>query len=252
MTGDAADLQLERSLAAWDTAAVVESRLSGGRRNAVWAVRIGSRRYAARLSRRSAAALAWELHLLEYLTTAGLYVPRPIPTNAGVRSIDGVVLFSWIDGDPPASMRDWEHVVVALRQLHDLTRMWPQRPGFCSTRDLLTQHAGGDVQLDAMPAEAVARCRQTWAAIADYPRSVVHGDPGASNLRIWGNRVGLVDWDEARVDISLLDCADLPEPVAGLGTPERTRALKRAANAWEAAAGWRLEPEYARRRLAQL
>lgn len=245
-------LQLERSLRAWDSGAVIEARLGGGNCNGVWAVRLGRRRYAARVSRRSNEALAWELDLLAYLAAAGLCVARPLPTASGARSVDGVALFTWLDGEPPLTARDWERVAAALRRLHGLTRTWPQRPGFRSTQDLLTRIAGGDVRLDAMPDGAVTSCRQFWAALAGEPCSVVHGDPGANNIRLRHDIVGLLDWDEARVDVSLLDFADLPVPVVELGVPERTLKAKRAADAWEAAACWQLEPEYARRRLARL
>ena len=61
--------------------------------------------------------------------------------------------------------------------------------------------------------------------------------------------VGLLDWDEARVDHPDLDLADLPVPV--LPGP-RDRIARAAVGAWEAAAGWAAEPAYARRRLAEL
>jgi Ser/Thr protein kinase RdoA (MazF antagonist) len=73
--------------------------------------------------------------------------------------------------------------------------------------------------------------------------TVVHGDPGRENVRIVGGRAILLDWDEARVDLPAFDLAVLP------GADE---AIVQAAHAWEAATCWRAEPEYARRRLAQL
>ncbi len=59
-------------------------------------------------------------------------------------------------------------------------------------------------------------------------------------------RVGLLDWDESRVDHVELDLADLPND--GL-VGDRLRVARTAADAWEAANGWVLEPAYARRRL---
>jgi hypothetical protein len=59
----------------------------------------------------------------------------------------------------------------------------------------------------------------------------------------------LLDWDEARVDATELDLAELP----GTHVPPRRRAVVRAAaTAWEAANGWTVEPSYARRQLALL
>jgi hypothetical protein len=60
---------------------------------------------------------------------------------------------------------------------------------------------------------------------------------------------GLLDWDEARVDYTCLDLAELP--IEGLLPAARLTAARRAVTAWEAASGWLLEPAYARRRLAQ-
>ena len=53
--------RMHRLLTRWSASAVVEGLLSGGYRNTVWAVRIGGRRYAARLSPRPTPALEWEV-----------------------------------------------------------------------------------------------------------------------------------------------------------------------------------------------
>jgi Ser/Thr protein kinase RdoA (MazF antagonist) len=100
-----------------------------------------------------------------------------------------------------------------------------------------------------MPVEAVAACRRAWAGLAGTPEAVVHGDPGASNIRVSEDGVGLLDWDEARVDSTDLDVAELPS--ADL-PPQRLALARRAATAWEAANGWTVEPSYARRQLALL
>lgn len=252
--------RLETALAAWGPTASAGERLGGGFRNRVWAATVDGRRYAARRGNRPAAALAWELDLLDRLAGVGLRVPRPLPARDGRRAVDGLVLLSWLDGEPPATPRDWRAVAAALARLHALTRdpLWPQRPGWAATADLLTATAGGDVDLARMPAGAVARCRDAWRPLAAEPRAVVHGDPGAPNLRIGaGGEVGILDWDEARVDAAILDLAelpldrgDLPVDTSGPITPARLAAARRAADAWEAANGWTLEPAYARRRLA--
>jgi len=166
--------------------------------------------------------------------------------------VDGLVLFEWLDGEPPVSERDWAGVAETLRRLHALNRGRRQRAGFCSIRRLLTEEAGGDVRLDLMPAAAVRRCRDAWWPLTGEPRSVVHGDTGAANIRISRAGVGLIDWDEARVDASILDLASLPASVPLGCSAEQLAAARRALDAWEAANGWVVEPEYARRRLARL
>ncbi len=240
------------ALSAWGPSARVEGRLGGGNRGAVWAVRVGDRRYAARLSARTPGALEWEVELLDFLRGAGMLVPEVLPTSGGRRHVDGLVLYGWLEGDPPSCERDWVLVARELRRLHGLTRGWRQRPDFRSTRELLAEDAGGDVHLDLMPEEWMARVREAWTTISDEPTSVVHGDPGAANIRIRGGRVGLLDWDEARVDASVLDLAGLPLELAGTLGADRLGRARRAADAWEAANSWLLEPEYARRRLARL
>jgi Ser/Thr protein kinase RdoA (MazF antagonist) len=138
---------------------------------------------------------------------------------------------------------------LTLRRIHRLTAGWPQRPGFASTIELLTAERGGDVDLSAMPAAAVAACRQAGEELAGAPQAVVHGDPGAANIRVTEVGVGFLDWDEARVDCTDLDLAELP--VSDL-PPGRLKIARTAATAWEAANGWIIEPAYARRRLAML
>jgi Ser/Thr protein kinase RdoA (MazF antagonist) len=103
-----------------------------------------------------------------------------------------------------------------------------------------------------MPKDVVRRVREAWRAVADETASVIHGDPGPGNILLRGGRVGLIDWDEARVDVSLLDLAALPldlNPVIGR---VRLALARRAAVAWEVANGWVPEPAYARRRLEEL
>jgi hypothetical protein len=63
--------------------------------------------------------------------------------------------------------------------------------------------------------------------------------------------VAFIDWDEARVDASILDVVDLPFSEQAVES-ERLLLGRRAASAWEAANAWSLEPDYARRRLAEL
>jgi Ser/Thr protein kinase RdoA (MazF antagonist) len=233
-------------LSPWAGAEVL-GRLGGGNRNVVVELRRGRERLVARTSRRTAAALDWELDLLAFLTGQGFRVPEVVPADDGQRQVDGVVVQRWLPGREPTG-RDWPGVADELARLHSLTTDWPQRPGFRSTRELLTEDRGGDVDLSVLPPVAVARCRAAWQGLTG-DHAVVHGDPGAPNVRITGEGVGLLDWDEARVDHPDLDFADLP----GVALPSpRAGAARAAVDAWEAAAGWELEPEYARGRLAAL
>lgn len=236
------------NLSAWGQVTVA-GRLGGGHRNEVLEVRRGGERLVARSSRRSVAALEWELDLLAFLAGHGFRVPAVVPAVDGRPHVDGVVVQEWLPGRPP-DPADWPAVARELRRLHSLTRAWPQRPGFVSARDLLAAEHGGDVDLRAMPASAVAACRAAWGALP-AESAVVHGDPCAANVRVSADGVGLLDWDEARVDHPDLDLADLPSVAAAL-PDARGRVARAAVAAWEAAAGWRLEPSYARRRLAEL
>ncbi|MCT2588308.1 phosphotransferase [Actinophytocola gossypii] len=227
--------------------ATVVGRLGGGHRNDVFELRRRSERLVARATRRSPESLDWELHLMEFLSANGFTVPVTVPADDGRRHVAGVVVQTWLPGREPTSY-DWPAVTRELTRLHALTAGWPQRPGFASTRALLTADAGGEVDLTAMPAEAVTACRAAWAAL-DGPHTVVHGDPQTANVRVGDAGVGLLDWDEARVDHPDLDLADLPDAELPF---ERNRVARAAVDAWEAAAGWRLEPGYARSRLAEL
>lgn len=89
-----------------------------------------------------------------------------------------------------------------------------------------------------------------FASFDDVPTAVVHGDPGADNIRIGPDgSVGLLDWDESRVDLIWHDLSNLGLQVLN---DEEHRRAQRLSNAWEAANGWVLEPDYARRRLQLL
>ncbi|TDV51021.1 phosphotransferase enzyme family protein [Actinophytocola oryzae] len=221
----------------WGAPPVTE-RLGGGHRNEVY--RAGDR--VVRRSRRSAPSLEWELELLDHLSLNGFLVPEVVRTHDGRRHVHGIVVQEWLPGREPEEA-DWPSVAAELRRLHSLMATWPPRPDGPGTCDLLTTDRGGDVDLTSMPREAVAACRAAWAAL-DGPKTVVHGDPCAANIRIQEDgTVGLLDWDDARVDHPWLDLADLP----CLDPPREARA---AVDAWEAANAWFMEPTYARGRLA--
>jgi len=142
-------------------------------------------------------------------------VPVPIPTRDGRLFADGVVVMTYVEGEPPETEADWRRVADVLRQLHRLTHGWPQRPGWQSSTDLLHAETGTKIDLAAMPPEGVARCRGAWARLLGRETCVVHGDPNPGNVLLTPERVALIDWDESHVDVPDLDLA-LPHNAAGL------------------------------------
>lgn len=241
---------LRRSLEPWGEVEV-EAEVSG-LRNRVWIIRLRGERCIARQNTRSAAALDWELDLLAALHEHGFTVPLSIPTRSGERRAGGLVVFSFIEGREPEGPLDTKRVGDELRRLHALRGAWAQRPGFRTARELLTTDVGGDVDMSLLPPEDAELCRSAWRALPEREATVIHGDPSPTNIRIGGDRVGLLDWDEARVDSPLLDLGALPDSeVAGL-TEEEFQRARRASVAWEVAVCWQLEDEYARRRLREL
>jgi Ser/Thr protein kinase RdoA (MazF antagonist) len=222
--------------------------LTGGVANDVWSVRIDGRLAVARLGTRSDADLAWETKLLQHLDRQGLTIPAPIPTRDGRLFVDGLVVMQYVEGGPPRTEDDWRRVAETLRQVHRLTQGWPQRPGWRSSTDLLQADTGTRIDLTAMPAEGVARCRAAWSRLAGHSTSVVHGDPNPRNIRITAERVALIDWDESHVDVADLDLA-LPHNAAGLEDAAYDIAAQASA-AWEAAVCW--NDDYSKRRLAEV
>lgn len=237
------------ALALWGGNACRLRRLTGGAANDVWSLRIGGTLAVARLGRRSDADLAWEAGLMRHLDRAGLAVPLPIPAADGRLSVGGLTVMTWVEGIPPATAADWRRVAETLRRLHRLTPGWPQRPGWRSSGDLLSATTGTRIDLAAMPAEGVARCRAAWARLAGRPTSVVHGNPAnPGNVRMTAAGAALIDWDEAHVDVPDLDLA-LPGNAAGLDG-DSYRIAAQASAAWEAAVCW--GDDYAVRRLAEV
>jgi len=237
------------ALGQWgDDVARIE-RLAGGVANDVWSVRINGQLAVGRLGKRSDADLAWEMKLLQYLDGEGLAVPAPIPTSDGRLFVDGLVVMKFMEGGAPESEGDWHRVAETLRQLHRVTPGWPQRPGWRSSTDLLHAETGTKIDLSAMPAEGVARCRAAWARLVGRQTCVVHGNPNsAANVRMTANRIALIDWDEAHVDVPVLDLV-LPHNAAELDDLELDIAGQASA-AWEAAVCW--NDDHAKARLAEV
>jgi len=237
------------ALGQWGDDVVRIEPLSGGVANDVWSVRIDGMLAVGRLGRRSDADLAWEANLLQHLDREGLTVPVPIPAKDGRLFVNGLVLMKYMEGGPPETETDWRRVADTLRHVHQLTQGWPQRPGWRSSTELMHASSGTKVDLDAMPAEGVARCRAAWARLVGQPTCVVHGNPNsAANIRMTKDQVALIDWDEAHVDVADLDFA-LPFNAAGLDT-ETHNIVTQAFAAWEAAVCW--DDDYSKRRLTEV
>ncbi|HEY3502053.1 MAG TPA: phosphotransferase [Actinocatenispora sp.] len=237
------------TLRRWGEDAARIERLVGGAANDVWSVSVDGQLAVGRLGARSDADLAWETELLQHLDRAGLTVPVPIPTRDGRLFADGLVVMTYVAGGPPETQSDWRRVAGTLRELHRLTRGWPQRPGWRSSTDLLRVGTGTRIDLGAMPPEGVARCRAAWARLVGRETCVVHGNPNnPGNVRMTASRVALIDWDETHVDVPDLDLV-LPGNAAGLDDRGYDIAAQASA-AWEAAVCW--DDEYSVRRLAQV
>ena len=237
------------TLGLWGHDAARLEKLTGGAgANDVWSVRVDGHLAVARLGRRSDADLAWETDLLRRLDREGLSVPVPVPTADGRLFAEGMVVMTYVEGAPPETEADWRRVADTLRRVHQLTRGWPQRPGWRSSTDLLTADSGTRIDLGAMPSEGVVRCRAAWSRLAGRETCVVHGDPNPGNIRMNADRVALIDWDEAHVDVPDLDLV-LPHDAAGLDADAYDIAAEASA-AWEAAVCWR--DDYSVRRLGEV
>ncbi|MEM7335751.1 MAG: phosphotransferase [Chloroflexota bacterium] len=236
------------SLKLWGNSAAQIEPLSGGVANDVWSVRIDGKLAVGRLGKRSDKDLDWEMRLLSYLDQNGFAVPVPIPTMAGKLFANGLVVMTYVEGEPPETEADWQRVAETLRRLHQLTREWPQRPGWRSSLDLLHETSGTKVDLNAMPQEGVARCRAAWARLSGRQTAVVHGDPNPRNILITKDRVALIDWDESHIDVPELDLV-LPHNAAGLDD-DMYDIASQASSAWEAAVCW--DDDYSKKRLAEV
>ncbi len=225
-------------------------RRGGGARSDVHAGVRADVAVVVRRSRRSAASLAWELDLMETLTDAGFVVPRTVPAADGRREVDGVVVQTWVPGRAPESADDWRRVADELIRLHRATVGHTQRPDCAAVPELRDARRSVDADLDTAPAEVAAKVLTVFEAMGDVDTAIVHGDPGAGNVRLLDDgRVGFLDWDECRVDLVWHDLSNLGVTV--LTEAEQARA-ERLSHAWEAINGWTIEPEYARRRFDAL
>lgn len=238
------------NVTAWPGVELAEP-LTGGVRNPVFRAWRGGQELVVRTSGRPAASLEWELDLLAALRAADIGVPDTVSTQDGRRHDHGVVVQRFVSGGPPRDVADWRRAVATVRRVHEVTAGWPQRPGFASAAQLLESGAGGDVDLAAMPAAAAELVRVSWRPVLTARPCVVHGDFGGGNVLVSTEQVTLIDWDESRVDVPAFDLAHVP-PDVPLSLDIDRDLVVTAGVAWETATCWRTEPEYARRRLAEL
>jgi len=233
----------------WDRL-VIEQPIAGGHRNQVFRGSCAGRPVSIRQSRRSPESLRWEVELIDYLAASHLWVPEVVPTIDGAPSAGDWIVQEWLDGEEPTSDTHWRAVARTLETVHELTADYPQRPDCCTVGELGARRRSADADLDLIPGDVEAVLLATFESLPDVPVAVVHGDPHAPNIRIGADgRVGLLDFDESRVDLVWHDFSNLGVQV--LADADHARA-QRLSHAWEAANGWVVEPEYARSRLAQL
>ena len=208
-------------------------------------------RLVAKTTRRTPRSIAWLRRVHERARAVGFVVPTLLPSRQGQLIVEGITVEQWIEG-VPASRVEREEATPLLQAFHEATRGWPQRPGFASSLALLRAWQGGDVNLASMPEDLVRLCRSSWRELASEPVSVVHGDLNPQNaLRTPDGRLALIDWDEARVDVSILDEVAFSAPRIPIDEERWARGAW-ALKAWEVAVCWHTEPEYARRLAADL
>ena len=217
--------------------------LTGGSRNTVLRTVGLDRELVFKTTTRSAEAINWLTAVHQYATSAGFVVPHHIASLRGALVEAGWTCEPLIDGRP-FSARDLAAVAPMMAAFHGASTMCAQRPGFRASADLLSDDAGGDVDLSVMPEALVTACRAAWARVAGSPAAVVHGDLTPANLMWAGDgRPALLDWDECRRDLTLFDTVQIRDATA----EERNAAL-----AWEVACCWSAEPGRARQLAAKL
>ena len=234
---------LERPpLEAWGVSGPVEP-MAGGHRNRVVRTQEHNPPLVFKSTRRSEDAVAWLTPVMERAARSGFVVAAPKRCSTGAYVVQGWTCEPFIEG-AGVSEKNLGAIRPMIETFHRLASDLPQRPGFLSSQDLMIATTGSDVDLTVMPDELVAMCRDAWGALDSKDQTVIHGDLGAGNLlRSADDRFALLDWDETRRDVPMFD-------LVGLMPPHPKTALARLA--WEVACSWRIEPDYARRRAAEL
>lgn len=216
-------------------------RLTGGHRNTVWLCDGPDGPVVAKSTRRTEDQLRWLAPLHAAALAAGFHVPAPHQTPSGHLLHQGWTIEPWVQGHMPQPS-DLHTLAPRIRAFHAACPALPQRPGFCALPDLVTHTRSGDVDLSILPPDLLTRLRSAWAAVAGHPTQPIHGDLGAANLILADQGPWLIDWDEARVDLPLLDLIHCAAPTA---------TQQNAHLALEIASCWQSEPDHALRLLAR-
>lgn len=238
--------EMHKALQSWGNWTIL-APLTGGFRNAAFLVEQRGVRRVAKSTRRDEHAMRWLNRVHEAARQAGFKTPDLLENADGLLVFEGVTLETLIEGQP-SSLNQLETMIPQIEAFHALTRPIEQRPGFASSLALLRESQGGDVDLRAMPRDLVMQCRAQWGAYDKFSRSVVHGDLNINNVVVSDGQFGLVDWDEARVDISHFDTLALKKAIGQRLSREDELLL----DSWEIAVCWTVEPAHARRVAQQL
>ena len=207
----------ERALASWGGGEVVR-HLGGGNRNVAIRVHLATGPAVLKSTRHGAASMAWQQKAMALARRAGFRAARLLPTVTGALVHAGWTLETWIEGRP-ATREELRTLLPLIRRFHRAASYLPPRP-----------HPVPSVPVHP----ALRRARRAG------PLGTIHGDLCPPNvLTAPGLAPGLIDWEEARHDLTVLD-------LAALGGPA-TAPTHRLALLAEIEACWRPEPARARR-----
>jgi Ser/Thr protein kinase RdoA (MazF antagonist) len=182
--------------------------LTSGHRNAL--LRCGD--VVVRLERTDAESAAWEHELLAFLAhdVPEVVVPLTARDGSTFSASDGVIVsvLPFVAGEPLDRGDEDQRLQLArlLARLHWVGAAWHRpRPGRPSFADADVEvNAWWDWRIVDKPAVLTRafECTRVWLAAAPaLAYGAVHGDIYRGNLRVRDGRiVGLVDWEEARVD----------------------------------------------------
>lgn len=223
-------------------------RLAGGYKNEL--LRYGDR--VLRLEATTLESVQWEHALLRFLAPG---VPEVVVALDGpalwddgrVASIFPFVPGEQLDRDDPA-----QRLALArlLARLHRTGLAWPggQRPGAAAwpERDLL-RNLEWDWTIVEKPAVLVNAYEELVRFLLDPPHlvmGIVHGDVYRANLRVGAGRiVGVIDWEDARLDWPAWELANATWEVCKVGDSLDVGRCRAFVDAYVAADG-PAEPEF--------